>query len=97
MGYGYDESDSFIDNSEAVSTWAGVRVVKFSCLGGAELAPGENMNVVPAGSVPGLAVSSRQCSPWEERAARQLRAQQAQESLHNPCEKQSSSSSGMAL
>jgi len=54
MGYGYDESDSFIDNSEAVSTWAGVRVVKFSCLGGAELAPGENMNVVPAGSVPGL-------------------------------------------
>lgn len=54
MGYGYDESDSFIDNSEAVSTWAGVRVVKFSCLGGAELASGENMNVVPAGSVPGL-------------------------------------------
>lgn len=28
MGYGYDESDSFIDNSEAVSTRAGVGVVK---------------------------------------------------------------------
>lgn len=28
MGYGYDESDSFIDNSEAVSTRAGVGMVK---------------------------------------------------------------------
>lgn len=33
MGYGYDESDSFIDNSEAVSTRAGVGVVK-QLLGG---------------------------------------------------------------
>lgn len=54
MGNGYDESDSFIDNSEAVSTGAGVRVVKGSCLGGSELAPGENPNWVQARSVPGL-------------------------------------------
>lgn len=41
MGYGYDESDSFIDNSEAVSTRAGVRVVKLSCLGGLDWHLGE--------------------------------------------------------
>ena len=53
MGYGYDESDSFIDNSEAVSTGAGERVVKGAAWG-AELAPGENLNWAQERSVPGL-------------------------------------------
>lgn len=52
MGYGYDESDSFIDNSEAVSTRAGVGVVK-QLLGG-WAGTWENMSSVRAGSVPGL-------------------------------------------